>query len=240
MYLIALCDDEVEELKKEEQILHDYCRQHGEIEFQIDRFQSSKKLLETVKEEDYSPDILFMDVYLQGKLGTETARELRKMGQDCRIVFLTTSKEHALEAFQVDAVQYLVKPVSDKELFPVLDKVLADMDREQKHHLLLRVDSTIRRIALRDIVYFEAQKKNQCIFLKNGQRMLIRMTMAKLHEMLSGYEEFTKVGISYIVNLEHIEGLNSQEMIMDNGEKIYLPRGSYKELREKYFNFYFE
>lgn len=240
MYLIALCDDDPAELKKGELFLNSYCRKHPEFEFQIAQFQNSEKLLEKVRNEDYAPDILLLDVYMQDKLGTETARELRKMGQDCRIIFLTTSQEHALEAYRVDAVQYLVKPVSKSELFPVLDRVFADMDREQKRHLLFRIDSSIRRIALQDIVYFEAQKKNQCIFLKDGQRMLIRMTMAKLHEMLSGYKEFTKVGVSYIVNLEHIEGLNAQEMIMDNGEKIYLPRGSYKELREKYFNYYFE
>lgn len=240
MYLIALCDDEPTELKKEEQILNSYCRKHSEFEFQIEQFQNAGKLLEMVKNEEYAPDLVFLDVYMQGKLGTEMARELREMGQDCRIVFLTTSKEHALEAYRVDAVQYLVKPVSETELFSVLDKVFADMDREQKRHLLLRIDSSIRRIALHDIVYFEAQKKNQCIFLKDGQRMLVRMTMTKLHEMLSGYKEFTKVGVSYIVNLEHVEGLNAQEIWMDNGEKIYLPRGSYKELREKYFNYYFE
>lgn len=240
MYLIALCDDDPVELKKEEQLLDSYYRKHPEFEFQVEQFQSSGKLLEKVKNGEYVPDILFLDIYMQGKLGTETAREMREMGQDCRIIFLTTSQEHALEAYRVDAVQYLVKPISEKELFPVLDKVFADMDREQKRHLLLRVDSSIRRIALQDIVYFEAQKKNQCIFLKDGQRMLVRMTMAKLHEMLSEYKEFTKVGVSYIVSLEHVEGLNAHEMMMDNGETIYLPRGSYKELREKYFNYYFE
>lgn len=55
--------------------------------------------------------------------------------------------------------------------------------------------------------------------------------MAKVYEMLSGYKEFVKAGISYIVNLEHIESLNAQELQMDNGRTVYLPRGSYQSLK---------
>ena len=56
--------------------------------------------------------------------------------------------------------------------------------------------------------------------------------------MLSGYWEFVRVGGAYIVNLGHMESLNSQELEMDNGKKIYLPRGSYQALREQYFAYY--
>ena len=62
--------------------------------------------------------------------------------------------------------------------------------------------------------------------------------MAKVYEMLSDYKEFVKAGISYIVNLEHIESLNAQELQMDNGRTVYLPRGSYQLLKEQYFSYY--
>ena len=58
--------------------------------------------------------------------------------------------------------------------------------------------------------------------------------------MLSVYPEFAKAGISYIVNLEHVDSINTHELLLDNGEKIYLPRGSYQPLREKYFRYYCE
>lgn len=238
MYHIALCDDEESELDKAEDMLKSYQERNRECSFSIERFISADDLLWKVKENEYMPDLLLMDIYMPRKLGIEAAKELREMGNECRIIFLTTSKEYALEAFQVDAVQYLVKPVSEEELFSVLNKLLGSMFEEQKKYLLFRIDNRNRRIAMRDIVYCEAQKKCQCIYLSDGTQFLLRLTMAKVYEMLSDYKEFVKAGISYIVNLEHIESLNAQELQMDNGRTVYLPRGSYQSLKEQYFSYY--
>lgn len=238
MYHIALCDDEEPELDKAKNMLKSYLERNRGCSFSIERFSSADDLLWKVKENEYMPDLLLMDIYMPRKLGIEAAKELREMGNECRIIFLTTSKEYALEAFRVDAAQYLVKPVSEEELFSVLDKLLGSILEEQKKYLLLRIDNRNRRIAMRDIVYCEAQKKCQCIYLSDGTQLLLRLTMAKVYDMLSGYKEFAKAGISYIVNLEHIESLNAQELQMDNGRTVYLPRGSYQLLKEQYFNYY--
>ena len=104
MYHIALCDDEESELDKAENMLKSYQEQNRECSFSIERFISADDLLWKVKENEYMPDLLLMDIYMPRKLGIEAAKELREMGNECRIIFLTTSKEYALEAFRVDAV----------------------------------------------------------------------------------------------------------------------------------------
>ncbi len=238
MYQIAVCDDKEVELDKVENMLASYQKQYTGCSFATRRFADADQLLRAVREGPYMPDLLFMDIYMPGKLGVEAAKELRGMGSGCQIVFLTVSKEYALEAFQVEAVQYLVKPISEKELFPVLDRVRKKAEEERKKCLLLRVGNKICRVALRDIVYCEAQKKCQCMHLADGTQLQLRLTMAKLNEMLAGYQEFSKAGVSYIVNLEHIKSLSTREMQLDNGNKIYLPRGSFQVLREKYFDYY--
>ncbi len=236
MYQIALCDDELAELDKLENMLDLYGMRHTEGNFSIKRFAGAEQMLQQIREGEYEPDLLLLDIYMHGKLGTEAARELRDMGISCGIVFLTSSKEHALEAFRVDAAQYLVKPISDEKLFQVLDRFLKDME-EKKRYILLKANG-LKKVELHDIVYCEAQRNSQNIILADGMRVIQNMTMAKLYEKLSGNREFVKVGISYIVNLEHINYLNSKEMQMDNGEKIYLPRGSYKKLQGQYLDYY--
>ncbi len=238
MYLIALCDDEMTELDKVENMIKSYSERHANCNVAIERFTSAEELLFAVKEKKYLPDLLFMDIYMPEKSGIEAARELRKMRIECRIIFLTSSKEHALDAFRVDAVQYLVKPVSESELFLQLSRIFKEMDRDQKKYLLLRIDNKDYRIALQDIVFCEAQKKRQSICLADGTQLLLGMTMTKIYEMLSDYKAFTKVGISYIVNMEHIISLSVHEIQLDNGKKIYPPRGSYSPLRERYFDYY--
>lgn len=238
MYLIALCDDETAELNKTEQIISEYEKKHPGIDFLIERFENANELLYKVKEKNFAPDFIFMDIYMPDKMGTEVVRELRCMGSESKVIFLTTSKEHALEAYGMDAVQYLVKPISEETLFSVLDRFSSETEEKRIRYLLFKIEGKIQRVAVNDIIYCEAQGKIQRLHLTHHTQYVLRMTMTEIFEMLSRYPEFVRVGIAYIVNLEHVDNLNAREVQMDNGKKIYLPRGSYQSLRERYFEYY--
>ena len=116
MYLIALCDDEADAIQKTEDMLRNYQRKHKWLDFAIERFGNADMLLYKVKEGNYMPDLILMDIYMPDKLGIEVAGELRSIGNESKIIFLTASREHALDAFGVGAVQYLVKPVHEEDL----------------------------------------------------------------------------------------------------------------------------
>lgn len=238
MYLIALCDDETAELKKTEQMLSDYEKNHPDRDLLVESFESAEELLYKVREKNYTPDLILLDIYMPEKQGIAVARELRDMGKQGKIIFLTTSREHALDAFGVDAAQYLVKPVSQEILFPVLDRFLKEVEEERRKYIILRIEGKIQRVAVNDIVYCEAQGKIQYLYLKDGRQCLIRATMTEIYDMLACYPEFVRVGAAYIVNLNYVESLTAQELQMDIGRKIYLPRGSYPSLRERYFEYY--
>ncbi|MBD5533746.1 MAG: response regulator transcription factor [Lachnospiraceae bacterium] len=240
MYLIALCDDETTELDKTEQIFTGYGDKHPEIELKIKRFASADELIYAIREKQYTPDLITLDIYMPDKTGIDAARELRDIGISSPILFLTTSKEHALDAFGVEAVQYLVKPVSPEMLYPVLDRLLTDTPELRKKYILLRIDGKIRRVAVDSIVYCEAQGKMQCLYFSDGTHCLLRITMTAIFDMFSPYREFARVGVSYLVNLKHVESLSRQELQMDDGKNIYPPRGSYQSLREQYFSYYCE
>lgn len=244
MYLIALCDDELEELAKTEKLLSDYEKEHPGLGLMIRRFENADELLFEISEKKYVPDLIFMDIYMPDKgedilpSGIEAAQKLRDMEYKGKLIFLTTSKEYALEAFDVDALQYLVKPVAEDKLSLVLNSLLKEMEEDKKRYILLRIEGRIVRVSLSDIVYCEAQGKTQWLYLINGAQHLLHMTMVEIYELLSHYEEFARIGAAFIVNLGYISSLNFKEICMDNGKRIYLPRGTYKGLREQYFNYY--
>ncbi len=244
MYLIALCDDEPAELEKTEKLLGGYEKKHSGLNFVTRRFKQADELLHVVREEKYMPDVIFMDIYMPDKgndpcpLGIDAAKELRNTGYKGKIVFLTTSKEYALEAFDVDAMQYIVKPVLEDRLFLLLDSLFKDMEEERRKFILLRIEGRHVRVAVNDIVYCEAQGKRQCLYLVDGTSCLLRMTMTELYEQLLYYQEFVRIGAGFIVNLGYIDSLNAKEVCMDNGMKIFLPRGTFKGLREQYFSYY--
>lgn len=246
MYLIALCDDETAELEKTEKLLSGYEKKQPGLDFVIRRFENADELLCSVIERKYMPDIIFMDIYMPNKngdlhpRGIEAARELRSMSYEGKIVFLSTSKEYALEAFDVDAMQYIVKPVSQNKLFSVFDGLLKDIEEERRKYLLLKIEGKLVRISVNDILYCEAQGKVQCLHLTDGTQCILRMTMTEICEQLSQYQEFVRVGVGFVVNLGYISSMDAKELHMDNGVKIYLPRGTYKALRDQYFRYYCE
>lgn len=239
MYLIALCDDETADLVKTEKMLRGYEKEHPGLDLVIEHFSNADELLYMIQEENYTPDLIFMDIYLNSvPLGMEAANKLRAMHYRGKLIFLTTSREYALEAFDVDASQYLVKPLSENKLFLLMDKILKDIEEERKKYILLRIDGRLVRVPVNDIVYCEAQGKTQGLHLANGTQCLLHTTMQELYEQLSRYQEFVRIGVAFIVNLGYIGSMNAKEIHMDNGRKIYLPRGAYKGLREQYFNYY--
>ena len=237
MYHIALCDDEQAEVVKTKGMLCNYKKSHPESDFEIGTFVNAEELLLRMQK-GYTPDLILMDIYMEGKTGIEAARELQEMGNRSRVIFLTSSEEHALEAFRVDAAQYLVKPVSEAELFPLLDKQIEVLEKEKQKYVMLEIDKRTFRVMVHDIVYCEAQGKCQFLHLTDGTQLCLRMSMAGLEELFLPYEEIIRIGKWYIINMDHVEGLDSQAVQMDSGQSLYLPRGAYQSLRKQYITYY--
>lgn len=243
-YLTALCDDETEELNKTEKILNAYEKKHPQTDFIIECFESADELLYRMEDRNYAPDLIFMDIFMPGpggiseSMGMTAAKKLRNMGSRARLFFLTTSREYALEAFDVNASQYLLKPITQEKMFDVLDTFLESEEEEKKKYILLKIEGRFVKVAVNDIVYCEAQGKIQYIHLAEGGEYLQRMTMTELGAILSDYGEFVRVGSAFIVNLEYVDSMNARDVCLAGGKKIYLPRGAYKGLRERYLNYY--
>ena len=241
---IGLCDDEIAELDKIEKLLNAYEQKNPGLDFMIQCFESADTLLTMFEEKKFVPELIFMDILMPGEegerdsLGMKAAKKLQSMGSKAKLIFLTTSREYALEAFDVDAVGYLVKPVPQDKIFSILDKFLAETEQERKKYILLKNEGKLIKVSLNDVIYCEARGKRQCICLTDGMELFQSLTMTKIYEMFSIYREFVRVGASYIINLEHIDSLNAQELQLDNGQTIYLPRGAYPCLREQYFEYY--
>lgn len=240
MYQAAICDDEITEVKRLFQYLSGWQRRHPVHSLEIEGFTDVQELLIRFKESGYKPDVLFLDIYMQEASGITVAKELREMRYDGAIVFITASQEHALEAFGVNAFQYLVKPVRSQALSLVLDKLFKNGEDKKKDCILLRIEGRVCRVSVDDIVYCEAQGKNQCLHLSRGVRQQLRMSMMEIYGMLEERKKFARVGASYIVNLEHVVSIDGQKICMDNDENIFLPRGAYHPLREQYFQYYCE
>lgn len=239
MYFIALCDDDERELDKIEDFLAAYQESRETDEYRVERFRSAEELLERITETEYTPDFLLLDIFMSGKSGMEAAVELRRQECGAFIVFLTTSKEYALEAYGVDALQYLVKPLEKERFFHAMDIVFRHIKKMGEEQIVMKVaGGGIRQMKPDGIVYCESQKNYQMLYL-NAEECRIRMTARELWEMLEDFPQFSKCGRSYILNLNHVVSVEKEEIRMDNDCRIYIPRNVSAEFKKVYFSYYF-
>lgn len=238
MYKIAICDDEQREIDKANQLLDEYQAAHLECDFAVCTYTDSRSLMDAM-EQGIIWDILLLDIYLtDGMTGIEIARQLRDRGFEGAILFLTTSKEHGIDAFEVEAQQYLLKPIDKQRFFDAIAKALKRAEEKKVKYLLFRSERETHRVVPRDIVHVESQNQYQLLYLTGGGKLRVRITLTQLFDMLAEFDEFMQIGKSHIVNLNYVESLNAKSISLTDGTRIWLPRGSYAAVRQQYFKFY--
>lgn len=237
MFQIALCDDMEEELKQAEELLEIYREKNPALAYQIKRFENAENFFEQINESKQIPDILLMDIFMPGKTGVEAVKELREKGCKMPVIFLTTSTEHALTAFEVDALQYLVKPLEPGKFFHAMDIAFTAVKKEKKS-FLVKVSGGVRQIDPDEIIYCEAQRNYQVIYLES-EAVRVRITTWELEEILGSFSGYYRCGSSYILNLKRVSAIGKEEICMDNGSRIFLSKKKMAELKKRYFAYHF-
>jgi len=237
MIHIAICDDEPQELANAKALLSKYAFEHPEYEIKTCSFLAPLELLSYISEQG-GFDVLLLDVYMAGMLGTDTARELRQLGDDAEIIFLTTSKDHAVDAFEVDAAQYLVKPYTQAALFAALDKVIGRTNLDRRCIIALKTSEGITRLSPQDVVFTETSRNNyQTIHTTKGKLLEVRMTASELFELLSQNKFFVRCGASINLNLKYIRQISKDCITFDTGERLTYPYRVYHALKEEFLRF---
>jgi DNA-binding LytR/AlgR family response regulator len=154
------------------------------------------------------PDVMFLDVSMPKTSGMQLAEALHKLKNPPEVVFVTAYSEYALDAFNVNAVDYLMKPVETDRLNVALDKVEARMTPAPTSHQTVEripVEKSGRKVLvpIDQIRYIEAKDDYSCIYTADD-RFLSTISLAQLENKLSPHG-FFRVHRGYIVNLEHVE-----------------------------------
>lgn len=226
---IAICDDEramQEELKA--QLLAIDPRQ------EITLFDSARDLLPAAG--DYA--LIFLDIQMPELSGLQAAREMReRCGDGPVLIFVTGAKEYALEAFDVDALHYLIKPIEPEKLKEAYIRAVQAIERkrsEDSAELFIHTKQDHVRILKSEVLYAESQLRKGVLHTAGGVVELYA-TMEELTELLG--DGFFRCHRSYIVNLSKIVRYGNEDLYLTNGERINLSRHRYAEFVKVYMRY---
>lgn len=213
-------DDEPLALK----VIEHFCRQSGTVELEK-TFTSTAEALRYLKK--FPADLLFLDIQMPGKNGIDFYRQL---DNSIMVIFTTAYSEYAVEGFNVNAVDYLLKPFSLERFITATEKAGKEMKARQttggQNHLLIRADYKLHRIELDDIVLIEGLDDYIRIHLKGKSTITARFSMKNIMDKLPA-EAFLRVHRSYIIPLRKIKTIYNKTIQI---EDFVIPIGeTYKD-----------
>lgn len=227
---IAICDDSQREQNQFIKALHGW-----DPTRQPECFMTGASLLEAAKQEPPF-DIVFLDIYMPGENGVDIAGDLQKISPQTGIVFVTTSLEHAVDAFSLQALHYLVKPVTTEGLVEAFRRLtkLHDRRRPMATFSTGRGSSTVY---LDEIYYLQSMNHAVHIYLSGGRQLRVWATLTELEQKLN--YNFLRLNRSSIVNMEQIEQMCVDSCILRNGSRLELARRDRNRIRSAYEDFLF-
>jgi len=213
-----LIDDEPPALK----ILASYISNINGLEI-VGQCKNALEALDVLNQ--HTVDVIFLDIKMPKILGTEF---LKNLSHPPKVIFVTAYRDYAVEGYELDAVDYLVKPVSFERFFKAITKLNRMMGKETisasvdyksnpEAFVYLKVDKDMKKIFVNDIVYIESWKDYIKLFLINGKSLIIKQTITAMENLLSEHR-FLRVHRSYMVSLKKISGYNGVSVQLDAKE----------------------
>ncbi|WP_066645285.1 LytR/AlgR family response regulator transcription factor [Christensenella timonensis] len=202
----------------------------------ITEFESGEALLSAVHAKAF--DLVFLDIYMDGIDGIETAERLRKLCPRCLIVFVTVSSDHAVEGFRVRALHYLVKPFTAGDIVCILKEAAARLGNDIE--ILVRDGGVPVHLPLSQIHYALCERHYILIHTPSGV-IRWRQPFSKFCEILAPYAQFFVCNRGTLLNLGHVEKLleDNDCFLMDDGTKLPIRQSSHAQARSRYLDHLF-
>lgn len=232
MIKIAVCDDCPQDLRE-------VCRLI-ELEYCTDVFSEAEKLLKSL-EEGARYDIYILDMIMPQTNGISLAETIRQYEETSCIIFLTYSGEYALQAYGVNAIRYLLKPVKEEALREALHYAenLRSLNRDDCVFWVKTAEGMIK-VQIKDIVYVECSMRRMIIHTRDGREInsiFLRQSFEEEAAELLHMQNFLQTHKSYIVNMGYVDLIVTDRVILENKLEIPISKKRQGEAKRKFLQF---
>lgn len=181
-------------------------------------------------------DIIYLDIEMEYMDGMTAARKIREVDQDVFIVFVTNHVQFAIEGYSVNATDFMLKPLSYFSFSEHLKKITSTslIEKNKKHSISIKTTTGIRKIDLDELLFVESEG-HYIHFKTIKSQYYIWESMKNMEQKLKGYN-FFRCNKSYLVNLQHVEGIENEQVIIGN-ERLKISRPRKKDFLKALANY---
>ena len=234
---IAIIDDLQADSDHLKNILLSYAYENS-LELSVTTFSNGEEFL--AKYENYSYTLIFMDIYMSGLTGIETAKKIREKDMNTAIVFLTSCNEFMPEAFSIHAFDYLTKPAEKGKLYKVMDDFLSNKTLAvDVPYLFFTYEKENISVPYSDIALIRSIGHYLEIVLKNKRSYKIRMTFSNISNLLSEDSRFLSVIRGTLVNMDYITSLKNGSCSIVGDMQTPITLRKEKQLEQIWKNYIF-
>ncbi|ETP71913.1 response regulator of the LytR/AlgR family [Lachnospiraceae bacterium JC7] len=237
MVRIAVCDDDRNDRENVCGFLREYLNDRG-LEAEVRSFDHPDTLITEC--EEYRPHIYILDIVMPMVTGIEAARELRWNQPEAQIIFATSESSYALESFDVNPINYIMKPVDRDKLFATLDLALSRVKEEDEESLTVKIKGGYRTIRTRDLMYVDYRNHVVFFHLSNGEEVqtpTLRIGFSEYMEDNISSDYFVRCHESIAVNIAAIDKLTKTSITLRNKEEVPVSKSRYAEVAERYLDY---
>ena len=209
-----------------------YLAEHG-IEASIDWLKTAFEFIELKQRYD----LVFMDINLPGINGMDAAGLLRKHDSETLIVFVTDLAKYAVKGYEVDALDFIVKPVTYQGLALRMDRVMRALAARPSTNLVVNGREGISVFPMRDLLYVAVSDHYLAYHLANGTQVLARETMRSFCQSHT-QPQLVQISSGYVVNADNVRSIRGQEVQVSNGDILVISRPKRRAAMEAFARYY--
>ena len=225
MIHLAVCDDDPAARLLLSNYIDRFFQERGEP-FRLALFESSEDFLAHYPSD---LDILLLDIRMFELSGLELAKRIRQFDEQLCIIFISNMPQYALEGYEVQAFNFLVKPFGYEIFRRGMTPAIKQAAARRSDALTLRCDTGMIRLPVRSILYAETLNHKLLLHCADGQSVVCYSSMNQLERQLSG-KNFFRCHVSFLINLAAIERLDAAEVFLCGGTRVPISRHRKKEL----------
>ena len=222
MIRLIFVEDDPGTAERLEHFIHHYFEQRH-MEVNVASYNNAEDFLAEYRSHC---DLLLMDIRLPGMNGMDAAREVRRTDSSVCIIFITSMAQYAVNGYEVNALDFVIKPVSYPQFSMKMDKAIRILEMRKDITLSLPYSGGIRMLPSALVSYIEVQNHDLIVHAGN-EEYHTRESLNNMEHRLEGYG-FVRISISCLVNMKYISELKGVSVILVDGTELFISRSRKK------------